>query len=929
MTERPRSTSRYEFVSRKAELSAVQRLLRATQAGRGGTLVIYGEAGIGKTELLEHALTTVPGLDQIRVTGRQFEAELPFTALHELCRPMLTRLEALPDPQRAALEVALALRDGTAPDTVRVGLAVLGLLSDAAREQPIVCVVDDAQWVDQASAEILTFVARRVEREPVAFLITMREDPSGCKALEGFPAQLLGGLGNDDALALLGSLLHTPLDRRVRDQIIAEARGNPLALLELPRLAEPAALAGGFGLPDAVPVPERIEAGYRGRLAGFPAETRTLLLIAAAESLGEPTLLWRAAERLGIHADAAAPAEADGLLDLGVRVRFRHPLVRSAVYRAASPGDRRAVHRALADVTDPLVDPDRRAWHRAMSVLVPDEAIAEDLERSADRACARGGVAAAARFLERAVALTPDPPRRAARALAAARFKHRAGDAEAATGLLATALAGPLDGERHALAELLSAQIADHGRREGRAASRLLEAARRLETYDRPLARQAYLEAIAATLRAGRLGEGGLLPKISRAALAAAGPEPPRPLDLLLEALSTQAIDGYAAALPSLRRAVRSFLDDTSEQERDAHWLWLACGVAIDLCDDEEWLAITERQVRQARRWGALLVLPSALRNLALVRAHTGDFHQAAALLDEADAIPEHNLMDSWLKPLLPAWRGDTEQVSSLIETIARLAREYPLGILLTVADYATAVLNNGIGRYDAALQAARTAYRHEMFAFHSLIAPELIEAAARAGHPRLAEPTLERLIERTDAVGTDWALGVQLRSRALLSEGPEAEGLYQEAIDRLRRTRLKPHLARAHLIYGEWLRRQARRADARSQLRIAFEELSAMGADGFAARAAREMAACGDRPRKPTGDPLDGLTAQERQIALLVAQGATSKEAAGQLFISPRTVEAHLRNIFSKLGLTSRRQLRDLRLHGSAVQSTGRPSSK
>lgn len=916
MAEQRLSSRRYEFFSRQAERSAVRRLLRATLTGRGGALVIRGEAGIGKTELLEGVLATVPGLGQMHVAGREFETDLPFTALHELCKPMLARLGTLPDPQRAALEVAFALRDGATPDRARAGLAVLGLLSDAARERPIVCVVEDAQWLDQASAEILTFVARRVEAEPVAFLFALR-DPAASGAFDGLPAQTLGRLGNDDALALLNSRIHAPLDQRIRDQIIAEARGNPLALLELQRYVEPAALAGGFGLPDAVRVPEHIEAGYRKRLAALPAETQKLLLIAAAESLGEPTLFWRAAERLGIDAGAAAPAEAAGLFDLGVRVRFHHPLVRPAVYHAASPDDRRAVHRALADVTDPLVDPDRRAWHRGRSVFVPDEAVAEELERSVDRAHAHGGMAAAAAFLERAAALTSDPARRTTRALAAARYKHRAGAVDAAAGLLATAVAGPLDGRQRALAEVLSAQIADHGGHGGTATPLLLGAAEKLEGYDRPLAHQTYLEAFAATLRAGRLGEGGLLPKISRAAratLTMTDQERPGPPDLFLEALSTQAIDGHAAAVPVLRKAVGAFLDGTGEHEHADHWLWLASGAVADLCDDEEWIAVTERHVRLARRFGALLVLPNALRNLALVHIHTGEFAAAAALIDEAYAVLEEDPISSWLDPVLPAWRGDAERVSSVIETIVPVARERAQGMVLTVLDYANAVLHNGIGRYDVALQAARTAYRHDAFGFGSLLPPELVEAAARAGQPRLAEPALDQLIERTNASGTDWALGIQLRSRALLTDGPRAEALYQKAIDRLERTRLVPYLARTHLVYGEWLRRQARRTDARIHLRIAHEKLTAIGADGFAARAARELAACGERPRKSADNPFDLLTAQELQIALLVADGATSKEAAGRLFISPRTVDAHLRNIFKKLDLTSRRQLRTLR---------------
>ncbi|MDN3354930.1 LuxR family transcriptional regulator [Actinomadura sp. DC4] len=906
------SPVRREHLLRTADLATVEHLLRATLTGQGGTIVVRGEAGIGKTHLLEHALDRVPDLQRRRAIGKEFESRLPFTALHELCEPMLGDLRSLPDPQRAALEVVFAQREGTVPDRFRVGLAVLGLLTRSARQRPVVCVVDDAQWLDDASAQILAFVARRVEGEPVAFLFALRE-PAEPGLFDGLPAQSLAGLRNEDALALLSSRFRAPLDERIRDQIIAEARGNPLALLELPRRVGPADLAGGFGLPDSPPVPERIEAGYRERLAGLPSQTQRLVLVAAAEPLGEPVLLWRAAERLGIGAEAAAPAEAAGLLDLGVRVRFRHPLVRSAVYQAASREERRAVHRALAEVTDPQVDPDRRAWHRAQSVFVPDEAVAEELERSADRVCARGGMAAAAVFLERATALTPDPARRAARALAAAEFKHRAGAPEAATGLLATARAGPLDARQRALAELVSAQIAARTGAGSAAPSVLLAAAKGLEPHDRPRALTTYLEAFAAAARAGRCGDRGLLAETARTVRAALTVSPVRPVDLLLDALTAQVTDGHTAAVPLIRTAIRAFLDGTDD-EYDGQSLWLVSGAATDAWDEDGWLTLAQRHVRCARRSGALDALPSALCYLALARIHTGEFAEAEMLIDDASAILGSPA--AWAGTLLAAWRGEPERLSELTAMSTRTARDRDHGRVLSMVDYANAVLHNGTGRYDVALRAARTAYDHDEPGTSSVLSPELVEAAARSGRPELAEPVLEKLIERTEACGTDWALGVQLRSRALLSEGPGTEDLYREAIDRLQRTRAVAQVARAHLIYGEWLRREARRADARTHLRTAHEQLTAIGAEAFAARAARELSACGERARKPASTPLDLLTAQERQIALLVADGATSKEAAAQLFLSPRTVDAHLRNIFQKLGLTSRRQLRDLRPH-------------
>jgi DNA-binding CsgD family transcriptional regulator len=926
------SSSGHPSRSRTSERAAVERLLQATLAGRGGAIVIRGEAGIGKTELLEEALETVPGLRQRRVAGRESETELLFTALHELCKPMLMHLEPLPGPQRASLEVAFALRDGAEPDRFRVGLALLGLLSEAAHEQPVVCVVDDAQWLDHASAQVLAFVARRVESVPVAFLFALRE-PAESGMLEGLPTQTLTGLGIDDARALLTSQFRVPLDERIRDQIIAEARGNPLVLLELSQRVGSAELAGGYGLPDTLSVPDRIEAGTLARLTGLPAETRRLLLVAAAEPLGDPVLLWRACERLGIGSDAAVPAEAAGLLDLGVRLRFRHPLVRSTIYRAASPEDRRAAHRALADVTDAGLDPDRRAWHRGRSVYVPDEAVAEELERSADRALACGGMAAAAGFLERATALTPDPARRAARALAAARFKHRAGDVEAASGLLATAEAGPLDARQRALADLLSAEIAARTVQDHPAPDLLLDAAKILEAHDRPLARETYLEGLAAAMRVGRFGAPKLLEETAlnvRAALDRVGPlSPTRPIDLLLDALTEHVIHGRAKAVPLMRTALSASLDEGGDQRGGGQWIWLACSAAADLWDEQAMRTLAERQVDLSRRAGALIPLSNALRILVLAHIHAGEFDSAQALIDDANAVlgPAATIHTVWVDLLLGAWRGQAERVQPLIKTGLEAARERAEGRVATTIGYADAVLHNGVGRYDVALRAARTACLHDEHGFSSLLPPELVEAAARTGQPQLAEPVLDQLIEQTEACGTDWAIGVQLRSRALLSEGDQAEEMYREAIDRLQRTTGVVHLARAHLVYGEWLRREARRADARIHLRMAYESLTEIGAAGFAARAAAELSTCGDRPRKPATTPLDLLTVQERRIALLVADGATRKEAAGQLFLSPRTVDAHLRSIFKKLGLTSRRQLHDLRLADLREPSPSRPA--
>ena len=538
---------------RRVEREALGGLLAAVRGGQSRVLVVSGEPGVGKTALLESAIGSASGFRVVRAVGVESEMELAFAALQQLCAPLLDRLDRLPAPQRDALGVAFGLRAGDAPDRFLVGLAVLSLLAEVAEEQPLVCVVDDAQWLDRASAQALVFVARRLLAESVALLVATRE-PS--EELRGFQELVVEGLRDGDARALLGSVLRVPLDERVRERIVAETRGNPLALLELPRGLTPAELAGGFGLPDAPGLSGRIEDSFRRRLAGLPAETQRLLLVAAAEPVGDPVLVWRAAERLGIGVQAAA--ETDGLLAIGARVTFRHPLVRSAVYRAASPEDRQAAHRALADATDPEVDPDRRAWHLAQATPGFDEDVASELERSAGRAQARGGLAAAAAFLERAAALTPEPSRRAERALAAAQAKHQAGAFDAALRLVAIAESGPLNELQRAQVDLLRGQIEFAVNRGSDAPPLLLKAAKRLEPLDIGLARVTYLEALSAAISAGRLGgRDGVRKTADAARRAPPSPEPPRAPDLLLDGLAVLHTEGYAAGTPMLKRALR------------------------------------------------------------------------------------------------------------------------------------------------------------------------------------------------------------------------------------------------------------------------------------------------------------------------------------------------------------------------------------
>jgi DNA-binding CsgD family transcriptional regulator len=795
-----------------------------------------------------------------------------------------------------------------------VSLAVLSLLSDAAEQRPVLCVVDDAQWLDGASREALGFVARRVLAEPLGLVFAVRE-PSDTETLAGLPELVVQGLDDGHARAVLNSALRGPMDERVRDRIIAETRGNPLALLELPRGISPAALAGGFGLPDVMPLTSRIERSFMRRVRSLPAEAQRLLLVAAADPLGEVPLLWRAADRLRISPEAASAPVTEGLIDFGMRVRFRHPLLRSAVCRTAPASQLQQVHRVLAEAMDPDADPDRRAWHRAQGAVGPDEAVAEELERSADRVRRRGGIAAAAAFLARATELTSDPALRGARALAAAQAKLDAAAPEAALELIATAAIAPLDDFPRARVQRLRAHVAFARKRGNDAPPLLLDAARRLEPMDPELARETYLDALGAAIFAGRERGGRGVVEVAEAALAAPpAPQPPRPIDVLLDGLATRFASSYAVAAPSLERAVHAFRGADSRSEADMRALWLACRVAADVWDDAAWQALTTDAVARAREGGALSVLPFALNYRAGVHVHAGQFVAAAALLDEADAITEAtgNAPLRYTSSVLAAWRGREDSALELIKRGVEDATSRSEGTAITLAHYATAVLYAGLGRYDKTLAAARSACAHQDLGLFGWSLVELIEAAARSGDQEVASDAMAQLEERTRASGTEWALGMQARSAALLSEGEVAETLYRRAIERLAHTRIAVHSARAHLIYGEWLRRAQRRVDAREQLRVAFEMFSDFGAGAFAERARQELVATGETVPRRTTETRDVLTPQEAQVARLAAQGRTNPEIGAQLFISPRTVEYHLRKVFTKLGINSRKALRE-----------------
>jgi DNA-binding CsgD family transcriptional regulator len=897
---------------RRIESEALDRQLQRVHAGQSSVQVLRGDAGVGKTALLEYVAERASECRIARVAGVESEMELAFAGLHQLCAPMLGELDGLPGPQRDALRAAFGLQNGAAPDRFLVALAVLSLLAEAAEERPLVCLVDDVQWLDRASAQALAFVARRLLAERIAMVFAVRE-PTDVNELSGLPELVVGGLADGDARSLLASAMPGRLDERVRDQIVAETRGNPLALLELPRGLTPAELAGGFGLADARPLASRVEETFVQRVRGLPRETQRLLLVAAAEPVGDVSLLWRAAEQLGIRGDAGKPAEEAALIDLGIRVRFRHPLVRSAAYRAAHFRDRQEVHRALAEATDRDTDPDRRAWHRAQAASEPDEAVAGELERSADRAQARGGTAAAAAFLARAAELTPDPAGRGRRALAAAQAKFDAAASDAALELLATAELAPLDELQRVQLERLRAEIA-FARTRGRDAPALLfDAARRLEPLDAAMARETHLEAMAAAMYAGRLGdEPGVREAAAAARAAPAAPQPPRAIDLLLDGLATRFTEGYSAGVPPLRRALDAFRRVEGLTARDVRWQWLACRLAQDLWDDELWYELATRGLRVARETGALRVLPIAATYRASLHVHAGAFGAASSLIEEADAIIEATDMAplKFASLMLAAWRGNEAEGLELIEAGRREATARGEGMGLGVLEWATALLYNGRGRYAEALAAAQQGCEQDDVGLFAWTLVELIEASVRSGATDATAAALDRLSERTRASGTDWALGIEAGSRALVSDRRDAEPHYREAVERLARTRGVVHLARARLLYGEWLRRENRRVDAREQLRAAHDTFSQIGAEAFAERARGELLATGETAPRRTVETRDVLTPQEAQIARLASDRQTNPEIGAKLFISPRTVEYHLRKVFTKLDISSRKEL-------------------
>jgi DNA-binding CsgD family transcriptional regulator len=887
---------------RQAECGILDRLVASARTGRGGALVVRGGPGIGKTALLDYLVRRASGLLVVSVAGIESEQDCAFAALHRLCGLLRERREHLAGPQRDALAAAFGELGAGSPDHFLVGLAVLNLLAEAAADRPVICVVDDAQWLDPASMQVIAIAARRLATGPVALVVGSRQ-PSADQDFAGLPDLAVPSLAEDDARALLDSRLLGPVDAGVRDQMLAEAQGNPRQLLQAATLQTPEQLAGGFGLPAAIAGPDREADAIWHQVSALPAATQLLVLIAAAEPTGNPVLVLRAARRLGADPE---PEKAAGLIEFIGRVRFRHHRARSAVYWAASPADRQRAHRALAAATDPHADPHRLAWHLAHASSALDEDVAAAIEEVAGSAGKRGGVAASAVFREHAAMRTPDAARRASRALAAARAKQRAGARDSALRLLAVAQAGPLDDLERRQADLLCAQLAAGG---PGAARGLLAAAGQLEPLDPGTAREGYRDALYAARADGQ----DQLLEVAAAVRAARATWGRQAEEDLAGGLAVLITDGFAAGAPALRRALGAL---GTVSPVDAPRLLLGCRVARDLWDRATWWTLSRRVIEQAQRTGELQVLPGALHNGAMAQLLAGDFAAAAALARRADAVAPAAGMTAlpYSSLALAAWSGSEATVERLTTTVTPRALARHEGRWLTAGAWATALVSNGLGRYEEALAAAEEgAAGPACLGLTAWSTVELIEAAARLGYPERACDALGQLSEIAAASESDWARGLLARSRALMAGDEAAEEQYRTAITLLKRTGVQAELARARLLYGEWLRRQMRRRDAREQLREAHQMLTAMGAAGFAERARGELMATGETVRRRVPETASALTSQEVQIARLAAEGFTNPEIGVKLFLSARTVEWHLRKVYVKLGVSSRRRLRDV----------------
>lgn len=889
--------------------------------------MISGEAGIGKTRLLAYAAEAAGDLQTARVTGVETESELGYAGLHRLVLPFLGRLDRLPEPQREALGSAFGLVAAPPADRFRTGLATLTLLSEVVRDGPLMCFVDDAQWLDRESLEVLAFVGRRLHADGVGLVVCARDAEPGVRPIDGLPLIRLAGLSDDDAARLLASLpvaspagaaespaaLRAPSRIARIARIVAEAGGNPLALTEF------AADPRSDTLPSApLPLGSRLEAHFQRRVDALPRETKSLLLVLSLAPSDDPVVLWLAARALGLSAQALDAAVAGGIVTAHPHPAFRHPLIRSAVHAAAEPTELRRVHRALAEATDRDTAPDRRARHLAETVPGLDEDVAAELERVAERARGRGGYAAQAAFLLRAAELTPDPRARAERYSAAAQAHLFTGNAAVIRPLLDQAESYPGTPTTRAATRRLRATLEWLDGRIAMTPAILMGAADDAIAHDEPLARDMVFEALSAAMMTREHTIGMTLDELAARALAMPWDRsrPPTVPDAVIDAYCTRIAHGYAPAVPKLRTAVEA-LRTSDLVDTGMPIALLGFMGAEDLWDDAAYRAVAERFIAVSREWGAVHSVAVALQNLAAGEIWAGRFSSAQSCYDESHDIYSSVInMPFGASSLmeLRAWQGLEPDLRAGADSAIHVwGEQLGYSSLAAHAYYALTIFELSAGRYPEALDWARRGYEDDRLGQGNRLLPDAIEAAVGGGDPALASAALARLAERASLSGTPWALGVLARCRALVAGDDEAEGLYEASLKHLGATRVVTDLARTHLLYGEWLRRRGRRADARARLRTAYEMFTDMGAAGFAERARLELLATGEHARKRTAQADYDLTPQEKQVAALAAGGSTNTEIAGRLFITTSTVEYHLNKVFRKLRITSRKQLADV----------------
>ena len=900
------------LVGRAREQHHLSRVLAEVRDGMSGTLILRGEAGIGKTALLDDVVATATDLDVLRVVGIESEMSLRFAALHQLLRPLLDDLVSLPPPQAEALRAAFGMGEGVAADHFFVGLATLTLLATAATRRGLVLVVDDAQWLDQDSEGVLAFVARRLYADRIALFVALRDPPERELAIETLPTLQLRGLEEPASLDLMATVLDAGVDDDdVRLRVLADAQGNPLAILELTRELTYHAPPGTALLPQPLPLDRRLEARFLRQVRELSEATQRLLLTAAAEPTGDGSLLWRAGDALDFDEDAAKEAEVADLISFGSPIRFRHPLIREAIYHGASDSDRRRTHSALADATEVTKDPDRHAWHRAAATLAPDEDVAAELELAAARAQQQGGYASTAALLARAAELTPDAARRGLRLLQSAASDLTAGQLGRAQATLGLSMPMLHDPWVAAQARRLEAAIQFRLGSGADAPSIMLQAATELHTLDPRLARETALEALQLSVLFGKYASTRArdVARVARTMPLPDG-EVPTSADLLLDGLAAYFDAGPVEAAPALRRAVQALRDDAAARENPRH-LSFGMWAAFASGDNDALRSIGNEYVALARA-GALDHLPEALHYIGMLELRAGSLARAdACFTEEGDIQQMHAVYDSGNlgRMMVHAWRGNEAAARASGSELAAMAEERRLGWTAARVQAALATLELGLGNYQAAASPSADGWRDDI-AIDVIVAADAVEAHARSGTPVHAAEYLACLHDRAAATDMPLERGLLARSRALMSDDADAQIHYEDAITCLTKSGGAFHLARTQLVFGEWLRRRKRRRDAREVLRAAHEAFDALGATAFAERARIELLATGETARRRVDETRDDLTPQESQIAGLAAAGATNPEIATQLFISASTVEYHLRKVYRKLGITSRRAL-------------------